>query len=50
MKSSILKRSIIIDGHVSLEDAFWSDPKEIAYNNSDGFEIGHANRRSTPAR
>jgi predicted DNA-binding ribbon-helix-helix protein len=33
MKSSIVKRSIIIDGHktsVSLEDAFWSDLKEIA--------------------
>jgi len=33
MKSSILKRSIMIDGHktsVSLEDAFWSDLKEIA--------------------
>ena len=35
MKSSILKRSIIIDGHktsVSLEDAFWSDLRDIAYN------------------
>jgi predicted DNA-binding ribbon-helix-helix protein len=34
MKSSIVKRSIVIDGHktsVSLEDAFWSDLKEIAY-------------------
>src|SRR5262245_35902551 len=34
MKSSILKRSIIIDGHktsVSLEDAFWSDLRDIAY-------------------
>jgi predicted DNA-binding ribbon-helix-helix protein len=34
MKSSILKRSIIIDGHktsVSLEDAFWSDLKDIAH-------------------
>jgi predicted DNA-binding ribbon-helix-helix protein len=33
MKSSIVKRSIVIDGHktsVSLEDAFWSDLKEIA--------------------
>jgi len=33
MKSSILKRSIMIDGHktsVGLEDAFWSDLKEIA--------------------
>ena len=34
MKSSIVKRSIIIDGHktsVSLEDAFWNDLKEIAH-------------------
>ncbi len=33
MKSSIVKRSITIDGHktsVSLEDAFWSDLREIA--------------------
>ena len=33
MKSSVVKRSIAIDGHktsVSLEDAFWSDLKEIA--------------------
>ena len=34
MKSLIVKRSVDIDGHktsVSLEDAFWSDLKEIAY-------------------
>jgi predicted DNA-binding ribbon-helix-helix protein len=34
MKSSIVKRSIVIDGHktsVSLEDAFWSDLREIAH-------------------
>jgi predicted DNA-binding ribbon-helix-helix protein len=34
MKSSIVKRSIVIDGHktsVSLEDAFWDDLKEIAH-------------------
>jgi len=34
MKSSIIKRSIVIGGHktsVSLEDAFWSDLKEIAH-------------------
>jgi predicted DNA-binding ribbon-helix-helix protein len=33
MKSSVLKRSINLDGHktsVSLEDAFWSGLKEIA--------------------
>ena len=34
MKSGIIKRSIVIDGHktsVSLEDAFWSNLKEIAH-------------------
>jgi predicted DNA-binding ribbon-helix-helix protein len=34
MKSSIVKRSIVIGGHktsVSLEDAFWNDLKEIAH-------------------
>jgi predicted DNA-binding ribbon-helix-helix protein len=33
-KSSVAKRSIVIDGHktsVSLEDAFWNDLKDIAY-------------------
>ena len=33
MKSSVVKRSIIIDGHktsVSLENAFWADLKSIA--------------------
>ena len=33
MKSSVVKRSIIISGHktsVSLEDAFWSELKQIA--------------------
>ncbi len=33
MKSSVLKRSIVIAGHktsVSLEDAFWDSLKEIA--------------------
>jgi len=33
MKSLIVKRSIVIDGHktsVSIEDAFWSDLKKIA--------------------
>lgn len=33
MKSSIVKRSIVIGGHktsVSLEEAFWTDLKEIA--------------------
>jgi predicted DNA-binding ribbon-helix-helix protein len=34
MKSTIVKRSIMIDGRktsVSLEDAFWSSLKEIAH-------------------
>ena len=33
MKSPVIKRSIVIAGHktsVSLEDAFWKGPKEIA--------------------
>ena len=33
MRSSILKRSIVVAGHktsVSLEDAFWKDLREIA--------------------
>ena len=34
MKSSIVKRSVVVGGHktsVSLEDAFWTDLKEIAH-------------------
>jgi len=34
MKTSIVKRSVVIGGHktsVSLEDAFWTDLKEIAH-------------------
>ena len=34
MKSLVVKRSVMIDGHktsVSLEDAFWNDLKEIAH-------------------
>jgi predicted DNA-binding ribbon-helix-helix protein len=34
MKSSVVKHSIVIDGHktsVSLEDAFWGSLKEIAH-------------------
>src|SRR5262249_23768620 len=36
-KSSIVKRSIVIDGHktsVSLEDAFWRTLKDIAHGES----------------
>ena len=35
MKSLIVKRSIVIDGHktsVSLEDLFWADLKKIAHD------------------
>jgi predicted DNA-binding ribbon-helix-helix protein len=34
MKSSVVKRSVVIDGHktsVSLEDPFWTDLKNIAH-------------------
>jgi predicted DNA-binding ribbon-helix-helix protein len=34
MKSLVIKRSIVIDGHktsISLEDAFWSELKGIAH-------------------
>jgi predicted DNA-binding ribbon-helix-helix protein len=34
MKSSVVKRSIVLEGHktsVSLEDAFWTELKEIAH-------------------
>ena len=34
MKSSVIKRSVVISGHktsISLEDAFWSGLKEIAH-------------------
>ena len=34
MKSSVVKRSIVLGGHktsVSLEDAFWTDLKDIAH-------------------
>jgi predicted DNA-binding ribbon-helix-helix protein len=37
MKSSVIKRSIVIDGHktsVSLEDPFWNDLKRIAHAQS----------------
>lgn len=36
MKSSVMKRSIVISGHktsISLEDLFWSGLKEIARSN-----------------
>ena len=37
MKSSVVKRSIVIAGHktsVSLEDAFWNDLRDIAQSRS----------------
>ena len=42
MKSLVVKRSVDIDGRktsVSLEDAFWSDLKEIAHTTSAGQPI-----------
>ncbi len=33
MKSTVIKRSVVVDGHktsISLEDAFWNGLKEIA--------------------
>ena len=43
MKSAIIKRAIMIDGHktsISLEDAFWSSLKEIAHaRRSDSVEL-----------
>ena len=35
MKSSVVKRSVVIDGHktsVSLEDTFWTELKNIAHD------------------
>jgi predicted DNA-binding ribbon-helix-helix protein len=35
VKSPVVKRSVVIDGHktsVSLEDPFWNDLKEIAHS------------------
>ena len=35
MKSSVIKRSIVIDGHktsVSIEDAFWRGLKDLAHD------------------
>ena len=46
MKSAIVKRSIIINGHktsVSLEDAFWSSLKNIAH--TDGVPVSKWSRR-----
>ena len=59
MKSTIVKRSIVIGGHktsVSLEDAFWSDLKEIAHTKQATLgelverSIGHAIRAIYPQR
>jgi predicted DNA-binding ribbon-helix-helix protein len=55
MKSTVVKRSIKVDGHrtsVSLEDAFWSSPKEIAHTESVAVskmvtEIAKARRHGT---
>jgi len=49
MKSSVDKRSIVIDGHktsVSLEDPFWTDPeKNRAYRATDTIGVGRCDRR-----
>ena len=42
MKSLVIKRSIVIDGHktsVSLEDAFWKSLREIAHER--GSSLSH---------
>ena len=42
MKSPVIKRSIIVDGHktsITLEDAFWSSLKEIAQ--AQGATVAH---------
>ena len=51
MKSSIIKRSIVIEGHktsVSLEDAFWRGLKEIARPASDAVECSRRDRQDPP--
>ena len=54
MKSPVLKRSVVIDGHktsVSLEDPFWNDLKEIAYvQRNEAFEDDRGNRQRTTAQ
>ena len=46
MKSSVVKRSVVIDGHkssVSLEDSFWTELKKIAHAvGSDRQDRGYA--------
>ena len=53
MKSSIVKRSVVIDGHktsVSSEDAFWNDLKEIARQaTTDVVEGARGDRKRTSA-
>jgi predicted DNA-binding ribbon-helix-helix protein len=42
MKSTIIKRSVVIDGHktsISLEDAFWNCLKEIAKGRSSAIRL-----------
>lgn len=46
MKSSVIKRSVVIAGHktsVSLEDAFWRGLKEMAYEQHTTLQkmVGH---------
>jgi predicted DNA-binding ribbon-helix-helix protein len=45
MKSSILKRSVVIAGHktsISLEDAFWEGLREIAKDRGHPLMSSHA--------
>src|SRR6266481_5578553 len=54
MKSTIVKRSIVVTGHktsVSLEDAFWNGLKEIATRAAhDLVGVGRRNRCSAATR
>ena len=53
MKSPVIKRSVVIDGHktsISLEDAFWSSLKAIAHSpRCDGAADGYNDRQDTQA-
>ena len=53
MKSLVVKRSVMIDGHktsVSLEDPFWSGLKETPIRRSDTTGVARKDRRDTRAR
>ena len=54
MKSQVVKRSIVIDGHktsVSLEDAFWTGLREIAQaQHATLSKLVGENRQDAPTR